>query len=192
MPRPTAQRYNALAMSLHWVIAVLIIANVGLAWYFNTLEGAAKGAPVALHKSLGITVLLLSLIRLGWRLTAKPPALPATVTPGERAASGAVYWGFYLVMIGMPLTGWALSSANPARPIVLFGSIHWPAIPWVADLAAAQRKTVGHAFTTAHELGAKLVYALIVLHVAAAMRHWLLLRDGVIGRMVPFLRAPAR
>ncbi len=192
MPRASAQRYNGLAMTLHWVIALLIITNIGLAWYFNTLQGAAKGAPIMWHKSIGITVLLLSVLRLAWRLVARPPPLPATARTWERVASGVVYVGFYVIMIGMPLTGWAMSSANPARPIILYGSIHWPQIGAISHLPADQAKAVGKSFNQLHGLGAKLAYALIVLHVAAALRHWLLLRDGVMGRMVPFLRAPAR
>ncbi len=195
MPRVNQVRYNAVAMTLHWIIAALLITNILLAWYFNTLNGAAKTAPVQLHKSIGITILLLSLLRLGWRFVAPPPALPPGVAGWEKLASGTVFVLFYVVMIGMPLTGWALTSASPliaVYPIRLYGVIPWPAIGYLTHLPHDQMKSAHHTFVTLHGLGAKLAYGLIVLHVLAAGRHWLLLRDGVAGRMVPFLRAPAR
>src|SRR5436305_4889094 len=106
MSAPDQTRYNAGAIALHWLIAALLITNIGLAWYFNTLTGLPKIAPTQLHKSIGITILLLSLARLAWRFIAPPPPLPDYVAPWERFAAGAVYVLFYVVMIGMPLTGW--------------------------------------------------------------------------------------
>jgi len=184
MPKVNGVRYNGVAMSLHWIIAALIIANILIAWYFNTLNGAAKIPPVQLHKSIGITVLLLSVLRLGWRFVAPPPALPTSVVRWERMAAGATYTLFY-----------ALSSASPlimVYPIKLYGVIPWPAIGYLKHLPHDQMKSANETFVNLHGLGAKLAYALIVLHVLAATRHWLILRDGVVGRMIPFLRAPTR
>jgi cytochrome b561 len=195
MPKPNGVRYNGVAMTLHWLIAALILTNILIAWYFNTLNGAAKIPPVQLHKSIGITVLVLSVLRLAWRLVAPPPALPPSVVGWERMTAGTVYVLFYVVMIGMPLTGWALSSASPlilVYPIKLYGVIPWPAIGYLSHLPHDQMKSAHTTFVTLHGLGAKLAYALIVLHVLAATRHWLILRDGVAGRMTPFLRAPTR
>ncbi len=195
MPRGNQMRYNGVAMSMHWIIAVLLITNIALAWYFNTLNGAAKIPPVQLHKSIGITVLILSVLRLAWRFVSPPPALPPTVTGWERMAALTVYALFYLVMIGMPLTGWALSSASPlimVYPIKLYGVVPWPAIGYLTHLPHDQMKSAHQIFVGLHGLGAKLAYALIGLHVLAAARHWLILRDGVAGRMIPFLRAPTR
>jgi len=194
MPPPTQARYNGVAMSLHWLIAALIITNIGLAWYFNTLTGLPKIPPVQLHKSIGITVLLLSLARLAWRLVSPPPLLPPTVEGWARTASAAVYILFYVVMIGMPLSGWALSSASVIirfKPILLFGLVQWPTITPLAQLPPSEMKQAHDAFVTVHGLLAKLAYALIVLHVGAALRHLFLLKDGVVGRMIPFLKAPA-
>ena len=195
MPRTNQIRYNGVAMTLHWLIAALIIVNVLLAWYFKTLHGQAAAPWVQLHKSFGITVLLLSVARLLWRLVAPPPALPPSVTGWERMAAGTVYVLFYVVMIGMPLTGWALSSASPlimVYPIKLFGAIPWPAIGYLTHLPHDQQKSAHETFVNLHYLGAWLVCGLIVLHVLAAIRHWLILRDGVVGRMIPFTRAPTR
>jgi cytochrome b561 len=192
MPPTLPRRYNAVAMTLHWLIAALILTNIGLAWYFNSLNGLPKIPPVQLHKSFGITILLLSLGRLTWRIVAPPPPLPASLKPWERFAAGTVYALFYLVMIGMPLSGWALSSASTIirfEPIKLFGTIPWPAIAPLTHLPAPEMKQTHDTFVTVHVLLADLAYGLIVLHVAAALRHLVLLRDGVMGRMVPFLPA---
>ena len=108
----TPARYNALAMVLHWTIAVLILTNIGIAWYFGTLHGLAKIPPTQLHKSVGITVLLLSLVRLAWRFLKPPPPLPGYVRGWERTVAGIVYVLFYGFMIAQPLTGWAQVSAS--------------------------------------------------------------------------------
>ena len=194
MRSPASRRYNGVAMTLHWLIGALLIGNILLAWYFYTLTGLPKIPPIQVHKSIGITVLLLSLVRLGWRLAVPPPPLPRSVEGWSRIAAGAVYVLFYAVMIGMPLSGWALSSASAIirfKPIILYGVVPWPTITWLSHLPPAQMKQAHETFVAIHELLAKLAYALIVLHVAAALRHLVLLRDGVMGRMVPFLRAPA-
>ena len=184
------ERYNAVAMSLHWLIAALLIANIGLAWYFNTLTGLPKIPPTQLHKSIGITVLLLSLIRLGWRLANPPPALPTAVQGWERWAARATYALFYVVMIGLPLSGWAMVSASKfihVYPITLFGVIQWPAIGPLTTLADPRMRQAHHLFGLAHGLLGKLAYALIVLHVLAALRHQFIKRDEILARMLPFL-----
>ena len=187
-------RYNGVAMALHWLIAALLVTNIAVAWYFNTLTGLPKIAPVQWHKSIGITVLLLSLARLAWRMISPPPPLPPTVIGWPRRVAGAVYVLFYVVMIGLPLSGWALSSASLIirfKPILLYGLVEWPAIAPLSHLPPAPMKQAHEAFVAVHGILGKLAYVLIALHVGAALRHWLMLKDGVMGRMVPFLKAPA-
>ena len=185
-------RYSGLAMIMHWLIAALLLTNIGLAWYFGTLHGVAAIPPVQLHKSIGITVLLLSILRLIWRFLSPPPPLPASVRGWERLAAHTVYVLFYVVMLGLPLTGWAAVSASRLIhlfPITLFNVVPWPAIGPLANLPPDQMRPTHQAFELAHGLLGKLAYGLIVLHVAAALRHLVLLRDGVFGRMMPFLRS---
>ena len=189
-----AHRYNAVAMSLHWLIAALIVTNIALAWYFNGLHGLAKVGPTQIHKSIGITVLMLSVFRLAWRFISPPPPLPTSVTGWERVAANTVYVLFYVVMIGMPLSGWALSSASKliaVYPITWFGLFQWPAIGPLTTLPQPQMRQAHSLFVAAHGLGAKLAYALIVLHVGAALRHQFIKRDGVLWRMFPLVRKPA-
>jgi cytochrome b561 len=189
-PTPNV-RYDAVAMSLHWLIAALLVANIALAWYFNTLVGLQRIAPTQLHKSIGITILLLSVLRLAWRIARPPPPLPADVRGWERFAAASVHVLFYVVMLGMPLTGWAFTSASRlirAFPITLYGLAPWPAIGALTRLAPAPMHQAHRLFLTGHVLLADLAYALIALHVAAALRHQFIRRDGVMARMIPFLR----
>ena len=146
-----------------------------------------------LHKSIGITVLILSVLRLAWRLVFPPPPLPRSLETWERWAANSVYVLFYVVMIGMPLSGWALSSASrliQVYPIVLYGVVHWPAIGPLTTLPPDRMKAAHGAFVETHDLLAKLAYALIVLHVGAALRDQFIKRDAVVSRMVPFVRRP--
>jgi len=189
-PLPARVRYDAVAMSLHWLIAALLVANIVLAWYFNTLVGLQKIEPTQLHKSIGITILLLSVLRLAWRIARPPPPLPAQIRGWERFATGSVHLLFYVVMLGMPLTGWAFTSASRlirAFPITLYGLAPWPAIGPLTRLAPRPMHQAHRLFLTGHVLLADLAYALIALHVAAAVRHQFIRRDGVAARMVPFL-----
>lgn len=183
------RRYSAVAMSLHWLIAALILTNIGIAWYFNTLHGLARLAPIAWHQSFGLSVLILSVVRLVWRLTMPAPPLPAGMPTWERVSAKTVHVLFYVIMIGLPLSGWAMRSASPLHhvlPIRLF-SLPWPAVPPLAHLSGAAAQAAEHRFQTAHGLLAKLTYVLIVLHVGAALRHQFISRDLVVARMVPFL-----
>lgn len=183
-------RYNAGAIALHWTIAALILTNIGLAWWFNTLHGDAKIEPVQLHKSIGITVLVLSVARLGWRLAVPPPPLSATMQPWERWLAHTVHVLFYVVMLGMPLSGWAFTSASPlihVFPIVLFHTVPWPTIAPLASLPHDQMKLAHGAFLTTHQLLAKLAYALIALHVAGALKHQIIDADDELARMIPFI-----
>jgi cytochrome b561 len=200
-------------MTLHWLIAALLIANIGLAWYFAGLPLAPDAAgtpattpywtvgglvpesarigPIQIHKSIGITVLLLSLVRLGWRLINPPPPLPSDMPAWERRAAATAYVLFYVVMIGMPLSGWAMVSATTLiriYPITFFGFGHWPTIEPLANLPKHQMHQAEEAFGAVHEYLAYLAYALVVLHVAAALRHQFIRRDTVMARMIPFLR----
>ncbi|HXQ46924.1 MAG TPA: cytochrome b [Caulobacteraceae bacterium] len=191
MKATVQSRYNAGAIALHWTIALLILTNISLAWWFNTLHGEAKIEPIQLHKSIGITVLLLSVIRLAWRLVTPPSPLSPTLQAWERWLANTVHALFYVVMLGMPLTGWAFSSASPlihVFPIVLFHVVPWPAIAPLTNLPHDQMKQAHAIFLTGHRLLAKLAYGLIALHVAGALKHQIFDHDNELARMIPFLR----
>jgi cytochrome b561 len=189
-PPGARSTYSAVAIVFHWLIAALMLTNIGLAWYFGTLKGEDVVPPLAVHKSIGITVLLLTLLRIGWRFTSRPPPLPATMKPWEIWAARLSHFVFYVLMLGLPLSGWAMVSASPlikAHPTVLFGVVPWPAFPYPgldSDTLHAVRKLMGQT----HEKLAWLAYATIAIHVAAALKHQLIDRDDVLARMIPFVR----
>lgn len=186
-PRST---YSAVAIALHWLIALLILTNIGLAWYFNTLSGEAVVPPLALHKSIGITVLLLSVVRIAWRLTHPAPPLPPTMKGWERLAATGTHLIFYVLMLGLPISGWLWVSASPllrAHPITLFGLAPWPSIPF-PGMDSDQLHDARHLFETSHTLLGYLAYAAIALHVLAALKHQIIDRDDVLARMIPLLR----
>lgn len=180
-------RYSAVAIALHWTIALFIIGNIGLAWRFDTLPHEAARGLVQLHKSIGLTVLILSVARLIWRLIVPPPPLPAYMPGWERGLAHLTHFGFYLMMLGSPLTGWAMSSLVHF-PITLYGVVPWPVMSFLANLPHDQMTVARHLLGAAHGLLAKLAYVLITLHVAGALKHQFIGRDDVVARMIPFLK----
>jgi len=183
-------RYTNVAVALHWTIALLLIANIGLAWTFKTLpQGLAWFRLIQLHKSVGITVLLLSLARLGWRIGHPAPPYPPGLAGWRKAASKAVQWAFYAVMIGMPLTGWIMVSASRYNlPTLLYGAVPWPHLGFVHDAAAPVKQGWDRLGHLGHGALAWLAYGLIVLHVGAALEHQFVSQDAVMGRMTPTFR----
>src|SRR5436190_8976860 len=181
-----AERYSALAVVLHWTIAALIILQLTLSY---RMEGRTPEAfaVIQFHKSIGITVLLLSLVRLAWRLMHPPPTEPASLARWERILSQVVHWAFYGVMIGMPLTGWIMvSTSRIVLPTLLYGVIPWPHFPGLADLAPAARHAWNAFGREAHELISYGIYGLLALHVAGALKHQLFRgEEPVIPRMAP-------
>ncbi len=170
----SATRYSGGAILLHWLIAALLLANVVIAF---TMEDARGLMP--LHKSLGITVLLLTLVRIGWRLTHAVPPLPAALASWERIAARVTHAAFYLLLLVMPLLGWASASSGKWGTGALFG-----VIPWF-DLPIGKSHDLHEALGEAHELTAYLTLALIALHVVGALKHQLIDRNNMLARMLP-------
>ncbi|MFA6605555.1 MAG: cytochrome b/b6 domain-containing protein [Sphingomonas sp.] len=136
-------RYSAIAILLHWAIAALILANLLLGWRMGYLKGLAQFDMFQLHKSIGITVLLLSVARLGWRMLNPPPPLLISMKTWERRAAGTTHWLFYGLMIGMPLTGWAMVSVSAYNiPTLLWKTVPWPHIGFLHTLDAAGKAQV--------------------------------------------------
>jgi cytochrome b561/polyisoprenoid-binding protein YceI len=183
-------RYTTVAIVLHWVIAAAILAQVSLAGRMEGPRTPLSFAVTQLHKSIGITILLLSLLRLAWRLMNPPPPLPATMARWEKVLSQVVHAGLYGIMIGMPLTGWLMVSASKITlPTLLYGTVPWPNLP-VSHLAAPA-KHLWHAIgENGHNWLAKVLYVLVGLHVAGALKHQLFSRDEpVLAHMAPGAKA---
>ena len=179
-------RYTGVAIALHWLIAALILLNLYLGWRMGFEKGMAQFATFQLHKSVGITVLAFSLIRLAWRLSHRPPPYPRDQAHWERVTASAVHWTFYGLMIGMPLTGWVIVSASPLNiPTLLFRTIPLPHIGLVHDLSMATRKAIEGNVAQVHVVLAYGFAALIALHVAAALKHQFVDHDAELSRMLP-------
>jgi cytochrome b561/polyisoprenoid-binding protein YceI len=186
MPSAARDRYSTVAIVLHWLIAAAIVFQVILAWRMDgrTPQGFAL---VQLHKSVGITILLLSLLRLAWRLTHRPPPAPEGMAGWEKLLAKIAHVGLYVIMIGLPITGWIMVSASRIQvPTLLYGVIPWPHVPGVADLAAPAKAAWRSFAGNGHEILAWATYVLVALHVAGALKHQLFSKDEpVLAHMAP-------
>lgn len=192
-PAQAHTRYSAVAIVLHWLIAAAIVFQVIIAWRMGGGRTPEGFALVQLHKSIGITILLLSLVRLAWRLTHRPPPLPAGMATWEKVLAKVAHIGLYVIMIGLPITGWIMVSASRIQvPTLLYGVIPWPHVPGLAHLAEPA-KSAWHGFgETGHEVLTWGAYALVALHVAGALKHQLFSKDEpVLAHMVPGARPGA-
>lgn len=183
--RNTTRRWGAVAQTFHWLIVLFIVAQFTLATLFDDLPaGPKKLTLLARHKSIGITILMLALLRLLWRSTNPTPALPDTLKPYERSLAKLTHGLLYVLLFAVPLTGWLMSSAR-GFPVSWFGFFQLP------DLVP-KSKPLYEALLTTHGLLAWVLYAVVALHVAAALKHHFMLRDDVLRRMLPFTSTPGR
>lgn len=179
MATQATRRYSRGAILFHWTIAAAILFNLWLGMWHDNLPDTWKVMPV--HKALGITILVLSVARLAWRMTHPAPPLEPTMPAWERVAATTSHWALYALTILVPLTGWAMvSGAASRRPFDWFGLFPLPYLP----VSAA----VGGAAHEGHEVLGYALAALVVVHVLAALRHHLVLRDATLVRMLPILR----
>lgn len=184
--RYSQTRYGAVAQSLHWASAFLIFALLAVGWTMTDLPpGSAQQFKLfQLHKSLGVTVFALTLIRLVWRLRHGVPALPATMPLWERRAAGLGHLGLYALAFGLPLTGWAVVSSSPFNiPTLLYGVIPLPHLWFLAE--ATDKKALSHLLGDVHAAAAFGLVGLLAVHVGAALRHHIWLKDDVLRRMLP-------
>jgi cytochrome b561 len=175
-------RYTAVAQALHWIIAALIITQFVLASRAEDLpNGMHKLALLARHKSFGMTVLMLAILRLLWRLWNRPPELPAGMAPWERMIARATHIAFYVLLFAMPLTGWMMSSAKNYA-VSWFGLFTWPNL-------IGKNEAAFDALLATHGILGKLLFAIAVLHVLAALKHHFWNKDDVLSRMLPLGRS---
>lgn len=177
-------RYSKVAISFHWLIALMIIGLIVFGILMTNPDTPNRFALYQLHKSFGICVLILSVLRLLWRLGHKPPPLPEGMKAWETTAAKFTHIAFYIIMIGMPLLGWAMvSSSEFVIPTKIFNVIPWPDIPGLP-----RDKAVEGIFKNLHHWLGKATIGLILLHVGAALKHHFVNKDDVLTRMVPGLR----
>jgi cytochrome b561 len=188
MLKNNAVRFGAVAMTFHWVIAAAVIFNI---WFGKYVHGMADDDPnhfeyVQIHKSIGITVLVLALARLIWRLISPPPPLPASTPRWQHFASRLSHWSLYGLIIAIPLAGWALVSSSPlGLPTFWFGVFEWPHIPFLSELPRAEKSALRPQFFEAHSILATVLIYVLAVHVLAALKHHFLDKDAVLKRMLP-------
>lgn len=185
--RSALYRYTRVAIWLHWLMAGLLVGLIFVGWNMGEAPREVRFQLYQMHKTFGIVVLLLTLARVLWRLMNPPP--PKVAMPGwQKAVSSATHVLFYLLMIGLPLSGWAYVSASPAGvPTLLFGqaALQWPHMPFFMDMALEARKMLAENIESAHGAMAWGVLVLLGLHVLAALKHQFIDKDRLIARMAP-------
>ncbi len=176
-------QFAASSRLLHWTMAVMVLTMLGIG-VAMVASLAEYHVLVSIHRPLGIAILILVVVRFVNRLLNRPPPFPATMSRAERLAATASEYTMYGLMFVQPLVGWGMVSA--ARyPLVLFGRVHLPFIlPSDPMLYAVLRK--------AHTVLAYFLFLTILAHVAAILWHTLIVRDGMLTRMVPWNVRPPK
>lgn len=181
----SAPRYTLTAIALHWILGAALVSVFCFGLYMADLPfSPQKLKLINWHKWAGVSILLLSVARLAWRLTHRPPALPQDVTrtmpAWQHLAHSLTHTGLYFLFFAVPLIGWAYSSAA-GFPVVLFGQIPLP------DFVSPD-KAMAALIKPWHEISAWAMAALVALHVSGALKHHLVDRDSLLRRMLPAAR----
>ena len=175
-------RYSRGAVTLHWIIAALILVNLFLGFFHEEFARPTRAAMMGWHKSIGLAVLALTLVRLFWRFGHRPPAFDPVLKPWERGLARAVHALFYLLLFAIPVSGWLLVSTgtrvNPTSFFWLFN---------IGPLPVTPGEEIHDFAEEAHELLGYGMLLLVVLHVGGALKHHLDGHRHLIGRMAPWL-----
>lgn len=195
-PGPTSaaarrDRYSSVAIGLHWLIAAALLVQLLLGWRLDALDGLARSTMLQVHKVVGLSVLLLTLARLAWRLINPPPPETADLRGAEKRVSRWVHLAFYGALIVLPLTGWAMVSLRRPGGIALFAGLRWPAFPFLAALPGGVQETLSGVMGDTHSVLVWMLVALLGLHLAGAMKHQFISKDSILSRMAPGARPGA-
>ena len=180
-------RYTRTAILFHWVIAALIITNVCFILTAENFGETNIRFMYDTHKSIGITVFGLVILRLLWRMTHRPPALPEDYRMWERKASKAAHWALYFIMFFMPISGWLHDSAWEAAAEInlnYFGLFELPRLSWIMDMEPVAKKALHNVLREAHEIGGLALYALVFLHIGGALKHQFIDKHRELQRML--------
>lgn len=189
MSTPEPARYTAVAITLHWLMAAALVGMIFMGWRMEDMRDLALAGDLTFaevqtyynwHKTIGISLLVLALARLGWRFTHKVPPMPDTMKPWEKLAARATHIAFYAVMIAVPIFGWLTASAtNFPSYLANNPALELPHLPVSNDLY----EPLG----SIHGAGGWVIFALLALHAGAALKHHFINKDAVLTRMIPFL-----
>ena len=182
----TIQRYTTVAIFLHWTIALLLIGNVFLGWSADWVADEHVRSVIDTHKSTGILILGLVLLRILWRVGHPPPPLPSGYQPWERVASHTVHGLLYVVMLALPLSGWMHDSAwkdAATHPMHWFNLFEWPRLGFIMGLEPAVKEHWHTVLGKIHTGIGYALYLLFFLHVAGALKHQFLDGEHELERM---------
>ena len=173
------ERYDGVAILFHWLVALLIIANIGLAWSLGSFDrhSLAHDQILTIHKSIGTTILALGVLRLTWRWVHPAPPLPTTLPRWQRVIALATHGLLYALIFVMPLSG-LIDAAAFTQPVHYFFLFDLPTL-------IAHNEPLGHAAFAVHKVSALLLYALLLTHAGAALYHHYVLKDDILRRMLP-------
>ncbi|MFC4621594.1 cytochrome b [Comamonas nitrativorans] len=175
---PSRSHYSAPAKFLHWLMALMLFGLLGLGFYMQGLSLSPQKLQLySWHKWAGVTVFLLAVVRLAWRAGHTPPALPAHMNTLERLGARLGHFALYVLMFAIPLSGWLMSSAKGIQT-VWFGVLPLP------DLLE-KNKEIGNALQTLHAVLNLTLIAVLLAHVAGALKHHWFDKDDVLTRMLP-------
>ena len=173
-----AMQYTGTAKVLHWLMALLIVGLFALGQYMSDLSMSPRKLQLySWHKWIGVTAFLLLLVRMAWRLTHQPPALPTQIPPLLRFASHIGHGALYLLMLAIPLSGWLMSSAKGYQTV-------WFGVLSIPDLLGKD-KQLGDALAEVHAALNSMLALVVLIHVAAALKHHFIDRDDVLRRILP-------
>jgi len=177
--------YDRVARALHWLVAALAVIVISLGW---AIAGAPRNTPtrdllLVMHRSVGVTILAVMLFRAVWRWRHPPPPLPPAVTGLERVLAGCTHVALYLLLIAMPLAGY-VNAAAAGHAVSVFGIVSIPPI-------LAENNLLSQAAIAIHLVAQYLLYPLVVLHIAGALRRGFVKHDGVLDRMLPVRQRPS-
>ena len=177
-------KFGPVAIFLHWAIAACIVLSVA----FGLISGYADSAELTqstmvVHQSLGVTIFVLALVRVAWRLTHPAPSLPASMPRSQKIAAALTHATLYLILFVMPITGYVGLAAR-GRPVNIFGLFDLPRVVERSIRTSAS-------FQNVHDNLQYVLYVLLVLHVGAALYHQFVVKDGLLARMWPRKAAPA-
>ena len=174
----SVERYNNTAIALHWLIALLIFVAFPLGLYMSDLKlSPTKLQLFSYHKWIGVTIFVLAIIRLIWRATHTPPALPDSISRMQQIGSHIVHGFIYVLLFAVPISGWLMSSAKGFKT-VWFGVLPLP------DLLGKD-KALGDILEGVHQSLNYILLLLVVMHVAALIKHRFIDKDEILNRMLP-------
>lgn len=185
-------RYGAVAIAFHWSVALLLVGAVAAGLLAANADDAHVRALVDLHKSFGLTALVLILARVAWRATHRPPDLPGRYARWERRLAHGAHLALYAVIVALPVTGYIHDSAwklAASHPIVLFGLFEVPRIGVIQNLDPQTKEWIHSTFSAAHTYLGYALYVLVALHLLGVVKHHLVDREPELARMLPRARS---